>query len=128
MCWFRTPKAPLAAPNRPATGARVQRKRLKGGRWARTRASARASAGPAHLPRLPHPFVDGAQRLIRGLPPEGPRGGRGYKSTPEDGRSRPAPRQQKCLVHLLRDFNQDILANPWDEELKSLARVFGGLL
>jgi predicted RecB family nuclease len=36
--------------------------------------------------------------------------------------------QQKCLVHLLRDFNQDILANPWDEELKSLASGFGSLL
>jgi predicted RecB family nuclease len=36
--------------------------------------------------------------------------------------------QQKCLVHLLRDFNQDILANPWDEELKSLASDFGGVL
>ncbi len=36
--------------------------------------------------------------------------------------------QQKCLIHLLRDFNQDLLANPWDEELKSIASVFGGLL
>jgi predicted RecB family nuclease len=36
--------------------------------------------------------------------------------------------QQKCLIHLLRDFNQDILANPWDEELKSVAGGFGGLL
>jgi hypothetical protein len=36
--------------------------------------------------------------------------------------------QQKCLIHLLRDFNQDILANPWDEELKSVASGFGGLL
>ena len=36
--------------------------------------------------------------------------------------------QQKCLVHLLRDFNQDILANPWDEELKSIAGGFGGLV
>jgi hypothetical protein len=36
--------------------------------------------------------------------------------------------QQKCLIHLLRDFNEDILANPWDEELKTLAGRFGGLL
>ena len=36
--------------------------------------------------------------------------------------------QQKCLVHLLRDFNQDIVGNPWDEELKSLASAFGSLL
>jgi predicted RecB family nuclease len=36
--------------------------------------------------------------------------------------------QQKCLVHLIRDFNQDIVGNPWDEELKSLASAFGRLL
>jgi predicted RecB family nuclease len=36
--------------------------------------------------------------------------------------------QQKCLIHLLRDFNQDIVSNPWDEELKSLAAAFGSLL
>jgi hypothetical protein len=36
--------------------------------------------------------------------------------------------QQKCLIHLLRDFNQDILANPWEQELKSVAGRFGGLL
>jgi hypothetical protein len=36
--------------------------------------------------------------------------------------------QQKCLVHLLRDFNQDIVGNPWDEELKSLASAFGSQL
>lgn len=36
--------------------------------------------------------------------------------------------QQKCLIHLLRDFNQDILANPWDEGLKTVASGFGGLL
>jgi predicted RecB family nuclease len=36
--------------------------------------------------------------------------------------------QQKCLIHLLRDFNEDILANPWDEELKAVAGGFGGLL
>ncbi len=36
--------------------------------------------------------------------------------------------QQKCLIHLLRDFNKDLLANPWDEELKLIASAFGGLL
>ena len=68
---------------RPATAARVPRQHLEGGRLARQRASARASVGSAHLSRLPYPFVDGAQRLIRGVPPEGPRRGRGYKSTLE---------------------------------------------
>src|SRR2546423_233164 len=29
--------------------------------------------------------------------------------------------QQKCLVHLIRDFNHDIQAHPWDEDLKTLA-------
>jgi hypothetical protein len=36
--------------------------------------------------------------------------------------------QQKCLIHLIRDFNQDIVGNPWDEDLKSLACAFGRLL
>jgi hypothetical protein len=36
--------------------------------------------------------------------------------------------QQKCLIHLLRDFNKDLLASPWDEELKSVAATFGRLL
>jgi len=36
--------------------------------------------------------------------------------------------QQKCLIHLIRDFNQDIVSHPWDEELKSLASAFGRLL
>jgi predicted RecB family nuclease len=36
--------------------------------------------------------------------------------------------QQKCLVHLIRDFNQDVKAHPWDEELKGLASNFGKLL
>ena len=36
--------------------------------------------------------------------------------------------QQKCLIHLIRDFNHDILGNPWDEELKALASDFGSLL
>jgi hypothetical protein len=36
--------------------------------------------------------------------------------------------QQKCLIHLMRDFNHDLLGNPWDEDLKSLAAEFGRLL
>jgi predicted RecB family nuclease len=36
--------------------------------------------------------------------------------------------QQKCLVHLIRDINQDIVSNPWDEELKSLGSALGTLL
>src|SRR5262249_7732426 len=36
--------------------------------------------------------------------------------------------QQKCLIHLIRDFNQDIQRHPWDEELKALAGKFGCLL
>jgi predicted RecB family nuclease len=36
--------------------------------------------------------------------------------------------QQKCLIHLIRDINTDVKANPWDEELKTLASGFGTLL
>jgi hypothetical protein len=36
--------------------------------------------------------------------------------------------QQKCLIHLMRDFNNDLLGNPWDEEFKELASQFGLLL
>src|SRR5258708_1012016 len=36
--------------------------------------------------------------------------------------------QQKCLVHLIRDFNHDIQGNPWDDGLKMLASKFGQLL
>jgi len=36
--------------------------------------------------------------------------------------------QQKCLIHLIRDLNHDILSNPFDEELKGLAAEFGRLL
>ena len=44
----------------------------------------------------------------------------GYDSLPCD--------QQKCLVHLIRDINGDMLANPYDEEFKALAKEFAGLL
>jgi hypothetical protein len=36
--------------------------------------------------------------------------------------------QQKCLIHLMRDMNQDILNNPFDEELKAVTGSFGVLL
>lgn len=36
--------------------------------------------------------------------------------------------QQKCLVHLIRDVNDDLLKNPFDEELKSMAGMFSSLL
>jgi hypothetical protein len=37
-------------------------------------------------------------------------------------------RQQKCLVHLLRDIDDDLLKNPLDMELKTMAQQFGTLL
>ena len=37
-------------------------------------------------------------------------------------------RQQKCLIHLIRDFNGDVLGNPFNDELKKLATEFGRLL
>jgi transposase-like protein len=36
--------------------------------------------------------------------------------------------QQKCLIHLIRDFNDDILKNPFDEEFKDMAKRFTSLL
>ena len=39
----------------------------------------------------------------------------------------PCP-QQKCLIHLIRDMNQDILSNPFDTELQSITDRFGALL
>jgi predicted RecB family nuclease len=36
--------------------------------------------------------------------------------------------QQKCLIHLIRDMNQELLNNPFDEELQSITRPFGALL
>jgi hypothetical protein len=36
--------------------------------------------------------------------------------------------QQKCLIHLIRDMNDDLLANPYDEELRLLTGPFGVLL
>lgn len=36
--------------------------------------------------------------------------------------------QQKCLIHLLRDLNEDVLKNPFDEEFRTLAHGFSSLL
>jgi hypothetical protein len=36
--------------------------------------------------------------------------------------------QQKCLIHLMRDINQELLCNPFDEELQGITRSFGVLL
>jgi predicted RecB family nuclease len=44
----------------------------------------------------------------------------GYESVP-------CP-QQKCLIHLIRDINQELLNNPFDEELQLITKPFGLLL
>jgi predicted RecB family nuclease len=36
--------------------------------------------------------------------------------------------QQKCLIHLIRDMNQDVLSNPFDTERQSIAEGFGKLM
>jgi hypothetical protein len=36
--------------------------------------------------------------------------------------------QQKCLIHLIRDLNQELLDNPYDAELKAITHPFGSLL
>jgi predicted RecB family nuclease len=36
--------------------------------------------------------------------------------------------QQKCLVHLVRDIDEDLLRNPLDSELKAIASELGSLL
>jgi predicted RecB family nuclease len=36
--------------------------------------------------------------------------------------------QQKCLIHLMRDINEDLHKNPFDSELKEIASRFGSLL
>jgi len=36
--------------------------------------------------------------------------------------------QQKCLIHLIRDINQELLDAPFDEDLKLVAQPFGALL
>jgi hypothetical protein len=32
--------------------------------------------------------------------------------------------QQKCLIHLIRDMNEDVKANPFDTELKEIVQAF----
>jgi hypothetical protein len=36
--------------------------------------------------------------------------------------------QQKCLLHLIRDMNDSLLEEPFNEELRSLCQYFGKLL
>ena len=36
--------------------------------------------------------------------------------------------QQKCLLHLMRDMNQELLNNPYDDEFQSITSQFGALL
>ncbi len=36
--------------------------------------------------------------------------------------------QQKCLIHLMRDINEDVLKHPFNEELIFIAKRFGALL
>jgi predicted RecB family nuclease len=36
--------------------------------------------------------------------------------------------QQKCLIHLMRDLNDEILNNPFDEDMKSIVLGFANLL
>jgi hypothetical protein len=36
--------------------------------------------------------------------------------------------QQKCLIHLIRDLNEAILKNPYDDGVRSMTEAFGGLL
>lgn len=36
--------------------------------------------------------------------------------------------QQKCLIHLIRDINQELLSNPFDEDLKLITQPFGSML
>jgi hypothetical protein len=37
-------------------------------------------------------------------------------------------RQQKCLIHLMRDINEDLLTHPFNDELTFVAKRFGTLL
>jgi predicted RecB family nuclease len=36
--------------------------------------------------------------------------------------------QQKCLIHMMRDINEDLHRNPFDDELNEIAGRFGALL
>jgi hypothetical protein len=36
--------------------------------------------------------------------------------------------QQKCLIHFIRDLNDDLLQYPYDDDLKRLVGAFAGLV
>lgn len=36
--------------------------------------------------------------------------------------------QQKCLIHLIRDMNEDVKSNPYDVELKGIVQAFAAIL
>ena len=36
--------------------------------------------------------------------------------------------QQKCLIHLMRDMNEDVLKNAFNEEMEELAHSFAGII
>ena len=36
--------------------------------------------------------------------------------------------QQKCLIHLMRDVNDDMLRYPYDEELREIAQKYAAVL
>jgi hypothetical protein len=36
--------------------------------------------------------------------------------------------QQRCLIHLIRDLNEDLLKGPFNEEMKEIVAEFAGLL
>jgi hypothetical protein len=36
--------------------------------------------------------------------------------------------QQKCLIHLIRDMNEDMTANPFDAELRGIAQAFASVM
>jgi hypothetical protein len=36
--------------------------------------------------------------------------------------------QQKCLIHLMRDVNEDLCKQPFNEEMQEIAREFAGLV
>ena len=37
-------------------------------------------------------------------------------------------KQQKCLIHLIRDLNEDIRKNPFNDEIREVGQAFGALL
>jgi len=50
------------------------------------------------------------------------RNGEQFERCSETGQDCP---QQKCLLHLIRDLNAEILRNPYDQELKQMVDGFG---